>query len=286
MAQNGDDKLTEAQENFIKNLLKRCKTEHDETWSMPEMVGFYSEASLPVAQVRSTADALSIKKLVCSPDFPISEFPGKPLDQESFHCHICNKISSDKENFKDSPMPMVKEPIPASYDSDIHYYLYTRERLSPTCPTNYSTVPTTGVELLAAAASVTEDDKFRSAPNVVFNLIKNPQEVVAALTHPAYFTSPTVQYTALNAADDIRRRVEAALAVEENHSEEEPIITPPSSNPVSPAPSVSPPVSPAPDPELSLPPRKRSKMILKSMEASIDLSPVRYNSVIHYARAS
>nr|ANW09587.1 Kruppel-like protein 1 [Monochamus alternatus] len=214
--------------------------------------------------------------------------PTPPTPPASSTSDLSCSSSSDKENFKDSPMALVKDPIPTSYDSDIHYYLYARDPLSPSsCPTNYSSVPTTGVELLAAAASVTEDDRFRNSPNVVFNLIKNPQEVVAALTHPAYFTSPTVQYAPLNAGDDIRRRVEAALAVEENHSEEEAIMTPPSSNPVSPAPSVSPPVSPVPDPELSLPPRKRSKMILKSMEATIDLSsPVRYNSVIHYARAS
>ncbi|KAJ9584925.1 hypothetical protein L9F63_020731 [Diploptera punctata] len=66
----------------------------------------------------------------------------------------------------------------------------------------------------------------------------------------------------------------------------DPLLTPPSSNPVSPVPSSS------PDPidlatvsreALILPPRKRSKMILKSMETA---EPVRSRSVIHYARAS
>ncbi|KAJ8980306.1 hypothetical protein NQ317_005227 [Molorchus minor] len=190
-----------------------------------------------------------------------SQPPTPPASTSESSC----SSSSDKENFKES-MLIMPEPIPTSYDSDIRYYLYTRDRSSPTyMSNNYNPVPSNGVDLLAAAATVTERDD----------------------RHPAYFTSPTLQYTPLNAGDDIRRRVEAALAVEENHSEEDPLmITPPSSSPVSPAPSVSPPVSPVPDPELSLPPRKRSKMILKSMEESIDLSPVRYSSVIQYAGTS
>lgn len=199
--------------------------------------------------------------------------------------------TSDKEN-KDSFTNLVPalEPPPMSYDTDIRYYIYARDRLSP--PTlsylQHATHHTSGVDLLAAAAAataverVTEDQFFRRSPETVLNLIsRGPQEVVAALRHPAYFSGPTVPYdTPLNAGDDIRRRVEAALAVEEIPSEDEPMLTPPSSNPVSPAPSVS------PDPELSLPPRKRSKMILKSMETAKDLSPVRYSSVIQYARAS
>lgn len=71
-----------------------------------------------------------------------------------------------------------------------------------------------------------------------------------------------------------------------------PVLTPPSSNPVSPAPSLS------PDPldlasgtkeAIILPPRKRSKMILKSMEYATEPPPsprIRQNSVIQFARAS
>ncbi|KAK6619356.1 hypothetical protein RUM44_003738 [Polyplax serrata] len=69
-----------------------------------------------------------------------------------------------------------------------------------------------------------------------------------------------------------------------------PVLTPPSSNPVSPAPSLS------PDPNdgasgkeiLILPPRKRSKMILKSMEYATESTTqrLRQNSVIQFARAS
>lgn len=192
---------------------------------------------------------------------------------------------SDVENPKiSSPLPLMQEPM--TYDSDIHYIVYAgRDRMSPSgYNTNYS-VPTTGVDLLAAAATVTErEEVYRNTQDMVFNLMKQHP-----LRHPAYFTSPTIQYnTSLNAGDGLRKRVEAVLAVEENHSEEEHMITPPNSNPVSPVSTLSPPVSPVPepDPELSIPPKKRSKMILKSMESSMDLSPVRYSSVIHYAKAS
>ncbi|XP_045470316.1 zinc finger protein 73-like isoform X1 [Harmonia axyridis] len=189
----------------------------------------------------------------------------------------CSSVEKDTREIPiASPLP--KQEIPINYDSNIKYYFYARDRSY--ISQDYGVPSSAGVELLAAAASVTEqEDRYSNSD--VFDIIKSPQDVIAVLRHPAYLTaSPTVSYTPINAGDDIRRRVEAALAVDEIHSEEDPILTPPSSNPVSPAPSVS------PDPELSLPPRKRSKMILKSMESSKDLSPVRYSSVIHYARAS
>ncbi|XP_044267671.1 Krueppel homolog 1-like isoform X2 [Tribolium madens] len=182
----------------------------------------------------------------------------------------CSSSTSDKEN-KDS-LP-TQEPL--SYDSDIRYLIYPRDPLSPgyMVPQSYSG---TGVELLAAAATATERE------DVVFNIItKNP--VMTAIRQQPYFPTPTVQYTPLNAGDAIRKKVEAVLGVGEIPSEEENILTPPSSNPVSPASS---PVSSSPDRELSLPPRKRSRMILKSLEETIDLSPVRYSSVIQYAGAS
>lgn len=65
-------------------------------------------------------------------------------------------------------------------------------------------------------------------------------------------------------------------------------LTPPSSSSTSPVPS-SPDIVDLPvvKDELSLPPRKRSKMILKSMErAKTEDTNFRYNSVIHYAKAA
>nr|AOY34793.1 kruppel-like protein 1 isoform A [Nilaparvata lugens] len=69
----------------------------------------------------------------------------------------------------------------------------------------------------------------------------------------------------------------------------DPLYSPPSSNPVSPVPSSSPELVAIPEldvaiPAVLLPLRKRSKMILKSMESEV--AAVRYSSVIHYAKAS
>ncbi|XP_054015896.1 uncharacterized protein LOC128896557 [Hylaeus anthracinus] len=100
--------------------------------------------------------------------------------------------------------------------------------------------------------------------------------------------------------NDARRRVEAALeAVEEERQREygiihidvdrEPILTPPSSNPVSPVPSPDPLDLAIPVREtLILPPRKRCKMILESMESERSglIASQRQNSVIQFAKAS
>nr|QEQ91641.1 kruppel-like protein 1 [Laodelphax striatellus] len=76
-------------------------------------------------------------------------------------------------------------------------------------------------------------------------------------------------------------------------SDGDPLLTPPSSNPVSPVPSSSPELVAIPEldaiptaaqVQVVLPLRKRSKMILKSMESEV--AAVRYSSVIHYAKAS
>ena len=211
-----------------------------------------------------------------------------PLSATNSESSCSSSSSSDKEN-KDTPLnlvPHLQDHQTLGYNPEIPcYYIYkdTRDQLNSPVGYLHHTNTSTGVDLLAAAATMTErvyEERLRGAPDVVLNLISRaPQDVVATLRHPAYFTAPSAQYDApLTTGDDIRKRVEAALA--EMPSEEMPILTPPSSNPVSPAPSVS------PDPELSLPPRKRSKMILKSMESVKDLLPVRYSSVIQYARAS
>ena len=97
--------------------------------------------------------------------------------------------------------------------------------------------------------------------------------------------------------NDARRRVEAALeAVEVERQKEygirverEPILTPPSSNPVSPVPSPDPLDLVIPVREtLILPPRKRCKMILESMESERSglIASQRQNSVIQFAKAS
>lgn len=199
--------------------------------------------------------------------------------------------TSDKEN-SETPQP----PAQQQYEEnrEMRYYINSNsDYLQPPTPYNPS-----GVDLLAAAAaaSVNEENNLTS-PEDVINLITNhnarklsASPPLVGLRHPTYFSAPINYDVGLDQGNDIRRRVEAALAVA---SEGEQLLTPPSSNPVSPEPALS------PDPveivvakhELSLPPRKRSKMILKSMESEHDAaaaltSAVRYSSVIQYAKAS
>lgn len=254
---------------------------------------------------------------------PQSTTPNSELSCSSISS-INSQISDKENNLKERSSSSILVQLsdvgkPTSYEHDIRYYFYNNS--------NTYTHPSAGVELLAAAASAHERVKDESSiiqhndvNNVsstdgVLNLISrthNHLEMVNALRqHPVFFSSatnslahqlqsisppPLLSNVSLTAGDDIRRRVEAALAIKAE--DDRLILTPPNSNPVSPAPSL----SPQTDPELSLPPRKRSKMILKSMEASpptfitspvimttptdLSLSPVRYNSVIHYARAS
>ena len=119
--------------------------------------------------------------------------------------------------------------------------------------------------------------------------LEEPVHISLPLT-PAY-SSPS---SSSSCSSGRQRRPEDADESEMEPSvsaeEHDPLLTPPSSNPVSPVPSSS------PDPidlatvskeALILPPRKRSKMILKSMEsAAPEVVSVRSRSVIHYARAS
>lgn len=193
--------------------------------------------------------------------------------------HSEGSTSSGSSTTSDKEYAEVTSP-PQIYEENRYY---TNDYLQPI---HYAT---SGVDLLAAAASVTEDSLTN--PTDVINLITNSRRIAPSpplsLRHPVYFTSPMPQYDVpLDHGNDIRRRVEAALAVADN----EPLLTPPSSNPVSPAPSSSPDPIPielvATRQVLSLPPRKRSKMILKSMESEAETTIVRYSSVIQYAKAS
>ncbi|KDR10994.1 Krueppel-like proteinous protein 1, partial [Zootermopsis nevadensis] len=105
---------------------------------------------------------------------------------------------------------------------------------------------------------------------------------------------PTPAYSSPSSSSGRHRRPEDADESEIESSvlveEQDPLLTPPSSNPVSPVPSSSPDhidLAMVNREVLILPPRKRSKMILKSMEsAATEVVSVRSRSVIHYARAS
>lgn len=82
----------------------------DESWQMPEMVGYYSEQALPISPVHpSTTDeaVLSVKKVVCSPDLPIAEFPGK--QDQSIQCPICHKMYTSKAAYQAHQRTHTKE---------------------------------------------------------------------------------------------------------------------------------------------------------------------------------
>lgn len=227
---------------------------------------------------------------------------------ENSNTNSGSSTTSDKEYLTSSS--------PQSFEDSRDLRYFSQPEYLP--PVQYGA---SGVELLAAAASVTEESLTNPAD--VINLIATSNRRISSpqlIRHPAYFTSaPTQPYDpSLDAGNDIRRRVEAALAVASNSevlltppnsnpvspehdirqrveaalavASNEPLLTPPSSNPVSPASSTSPDPIPieliATRQVISLPPRKRSKMILKSMESEVESTVIRHSSVIHYAKAS
>ncbi|KAG7209388.1 hypothetical protein KM043_015485 [Ampulex compressa] len=213
------------------------------------------------------------------------------------HAVSAGGCSSDKENHKtDEPCP---DPGPYhAGQRDFSYYLYPREQYSqPVAPVTVSSA-------LLAAAGV--DDRTFQTTSMVPTPVEPSHMFLYPDVSPAY-TGFGLQSNDLVSSDcssllnlpgnDARRRVEAALeAVEEERqreygvrAEREPILTPPSSNPVSPAPSPDPLDLAIPVREtLILPPRKRCKMILESMESERSglIASQRQNSVIQFARAS
>ncbi|CAK9834287.1 Krueppel homolog 1 [Anthophora retusa] len=192
-------------------------------------------------------------------------------------------INSDKENHKTEEQ---NDDIATYNDTprDFPYYMYSREQYSQ--------------PLLVPS----EDRVFQATPVVC---MEQPHLFLYPEVSPTY-TSFGIQNnnfvgdcsSLLNLpGNDARRRVEAALeAVEEERQREyairverEPILTPPSSNPVSPVPSPDPLDLAIPVREtLILPPRKRCKMILESMESERNglIASQRQNSVIQFAKAS
>lgn len=205
-------------------------------------------------------------------------------------------ISSNKENKTEEPCHTTTYMQPR----DFSYYIYQRDQYSQPSPSSMGVNPAL---LAAAAAAAVEERSFQTpAPQEPTQVFLYPE------LSPAYspYSSYGGQSSDLNESDcssilnlpgnDARRRVEAALEAVEEQSQREcgisvekhPILTPPSSNPVSPAPSPDPldlviPVKEA----LSLPPRKRCKMILESMEHERSgINAQRQNSVIQFARAS
>ncbi|XP_015601828.1 Krueppel homolog 1 isoform X2 [Cephus cinctus] len=229
--------------------------------------------------------------------------------------------SSDKENNKTDEVGAVNDAaaVAAAHayiqPRDFSYYLYSRDG-QYTQPVN-SVGVNPALLAAAAAAAAAEERIFQSSPStlsVTSSSGGSCQSQGGSTPDSHVFLYPDVatnynpyglqselsnnECSLLNLpGNDARRRVEAALeAVEEERQREygvikvdrQPILTPPSSNPVSPAPSPDPLDLAIPVREtLILPPRKRSKMILESMESErTELASQRQNSVIQFAKAS
>ncbi|XP_012057028.1 PREDICTED: Krueppel homolog 1-like [Atta cephalotes] len=224
----------------------------------------------------------------------------------------------DKENLKTEETYSDSTSNAYTVQRDFGYYLYSDNREQ-----QYSqpivTSPSSTVEPVVFA----DIDEKRFQASVVVSAPMEPMtHHVFFYPEPAYasFGLTTNDSVHLDTTDcssllnlpgnDARRRVEAALeAVEEERQRQEygarivkidrdPLLTPPCSNPESPAssPDLALDLVIPPRETLILPPRKRSKMILQSMESeyrnsggsgdSLITASQRQNSVIQFARAS
>ncbi|XP_063973150.1 Krueppel homolog 1-like [Diachasmimorpha longicaudata] len=203
---------------------------------------------------------------------------------------VISSSSSDKENSKTEEVRELYE----TGDREFPYYLYPREQSQGMYGQGQGVNPAL---LAAAAAAAAAEDKVFGAQDVPTAPVYMYQDAGCGYEQGyALQVNEECQGTLMNlAGNDARRRVEAALeAVEVERREfggimmKQQILTPPSSNPVSPAPSPDPLDLAVPAREtLILPPRKRSKMILESMESErCENAAQRHSSVIQFARAS
>lgn len=216
--------------------------------------------------------------------------------------------TDDKENLKTEDIYL--ESSTYAVQRDFAYYLYPGSREQQyTTQSAMSAVPVVPVVSSEPVLTDIDEKRFQATVRVSSPHILEPP-------HMFFFPEPTYTGFGLAAVDgnvdldadccssllnlpgnDARRRVEAALeAVEVEHQREyggikvDPLLTPPSSNPESPASSPDPLDLAIPSREtLILPPRKRSKMILQSMESErsgLIAAVQRQSSVIQFARAS
>jgi len=222
----------------------------------------------------------------------------------------------DKENFKTEEAYPDSTTSPYVVQRDFAYYLYSGNNSREQQYSHAATVlPTVDSGMEPVLADV-EEKRFQA--NVLVSAPLEPATHVFFYPEPVYnsFGLASSSSVDLDVTDcssllnlpgnDARRRVEAALeAVEEERQRQEyssagikvdrdPLLTPPSSNPESPvsSPDLALDLAIPPRETLILPPRKRSKMILQSMESEyrnnngLIAASQRQNSVIQFARAS
>ncbi|XP_011632498.1 Krueppel homolog 1 [Pogonomyrmex barbatus] len=222
--------------------------------------------------------------------------------------------TDDKENLKtEEAYPDSTSNASYAVQRDFAYYLYSSNREQQY---SQSLPPSRNGTTEPVFADI--DEKCFQASVVVSTPLEQASHHVFFYPEPAYnnfglSTGSNVDFGATDCStllnlpgNDARRRVEAALeAVEEERQRQEysaeiikidrdPLLTPPCSNPESPAssPDLALDLAIPPRETLILPPRKRSKMILQSMESEYRSSSgliaasQRQNSVIQFARAS
>lgn len=245
----------------------------------------------------------------------------KDSDTEQHRVHTLTTVQSANRRSCDDTSPTnPSQPQPHPNMRELVHYLYPR--MERNTGSTYGSQSNSGLNpaLLAAAAAAAESENRQYSNRYSFEVpaatspttsasSRNSSPVNVIETSSLPVTEPSV-YLVPDPLASIQRRsspyhfnippppecvyleapVVINLPISHVKDNEDPLLTPPSSNPVSPVPSSSPdPIDDAVIPRevLILPPRKRSKMILKSMETDEkEVQALRYSSVIHYARAS
>nr|XP_012219170.1 PREDICTED: zinc finger protein 358-like [Linepithema humile] len=222
-------------------------------------------------------------------------------------------VADNKEDLKTEEAYPDSTTSPYAVQRDFAYYLYSNTREQQQYPQPMVAPPLNPTEPM-----LTDIDEKRFQASVV---VTTPLEPAG---HRMFFY-PESAYSSLGLSagggvdldatdcspllhlpgNDARRKVEAALkAVEEERQRQEyggivkvdqdPLLTPPNSNPESPvsSPELALDLAIPPRETLILPPRKRSKMILQSMESEyrsrngLMAASQRQSSVIQFARTS
>lgn len=229
---------------------------------------------------------------------------------------LSGTAADDKENLKTEEAYPDSTSNAYAVQRDFAYYLYSGNREQ-----QYSQPLVVQPSSTVTESVLADIDEKRFQASVVVSAPLEPAAHVFFYPEPVYssfgLTGGGVDLDATDCSsflnlpgNDARRRVEAALeAVEEERQRQEygativkvdrdQLLTPPCSNPESPAssPDLALDLAIPPRETLILPPRKRSKMILQSMESEYRSSgggggglftaSQRQNSVIQFARAS
>ncbi|KAI5736942.1 hypothetical protein M8J76_008692 [Diaphorina citri] len=289
---------------------------NDSLWSkVSEMVGFFHSDMAP------NADGKRPESLPVGADCTLSPLPAstpsnhrvnmenhikshsEPPSSKAEGDFSCGSTTSDKENKGEdpessspkpetpvlSPQPEEMEPLPSITSPNVDIVQHANRNLREICQYLYPMMPSTSHHarspaLLALATAAEAEDTRRQyyspplredSPSDSHSSYGSPQ---SPLTSALPVTEPNVYLIPDSMASITRRN----------------FTTPPpelSSGMSSPTNSASPVPDPDPDPMvltvgrevLILPPRKRCKMILKSMEELSEVAAVRYSSVIQYA---